>query len=90
MNEAEIAFSCLVVSCCKPTGVLESVEAALDQVPEGIDGAVDLILCLAVPTHGDDRFVEVDSRRKHPCFHIGWDGIEVIDWRQRPAVTPSQ
>ncbi len=31
------------------------VEAALDQVPEDVDGAVDWMWGLAVSAHGDDR-----------------------------------
>lgn len=45
-NEAEIALGVLVVSCCRPAEVLEFVEAALDHVPEGVDGGVDGVLCL--------------------------------------------
>lgn len=41
VDEAEEAFRCFVVACCDAAGVLELVEAQLDQVPQQVERAVD-------------------------------------------------
>lgn len=41
VDEAEEAFRCFVVACFNAAGVLELVEAPLDQVPQQVERAVD-------------------------------------------------
>ena len=55
MDEAEIAVGGFVISGSEPPGVLELVEAALDHVPQGVDGGIDRDLNEAVPLGRDHR-----------------------------------
>lgn len=55
MDEAEVAVSGVLVAGCKFLGVFELVEAAVDDVAQGIDGGIDRQLDQPVPLGRDDR-----------------------------------
>jgi len=54
MDEGEIACGGFVVSSGEASSVLESVEATLDPVAEGVDEVVDGDLDFAAAAHGND------------------------------------
>ena len=41
MDEAGVAACCLVISCREASGIFEFVEAAFDDVAQGVDCAID-------------------------------------------------
>ena len=54
MDEAEIACGGFVVSGCDAPGILQLVDASLDQVAKGVDEIVDGHLHLSALAHGND------------------------------------
>ena len=55
VDETQKTFCSLVVAGCNATSVLELVEAALDEVPQSIQGVIDANAHLAGLAHGDHR-----------------------------------
>ena len=63
MNEAEVACGCFVISGGQASGAFELVEAPFDLVAQGIDGAIDRDLLLAVRTCRNDRRTAASCHR---------------------------
>jgi len=55
IDEAQEAFGGLVVAGCDAAGVLQPVEAPLDEVARPVEGAIHGNAQLAGVAHGDDR-----------------------------------
>lgn len=81
VDEPQEALSRLIVACCDAPGVLELVEAPLDQVAQAIERTVHADAFLSGFAHRDDR-------QHIALFHFHPDAVGVISAiRQQHAGT---